>query len=141
MHEADPKVRAAQLDEGKRFIDLAHKLNSPYVRVFGDQVPPGETVRQSPPASSTDFARSASTRKAAASAVIIESHGDFTDSPSLVELLKGAAMPNVALLWDAHHTCVASKEDPAATYKALGSYVRHTHLKDSGPTAPASNTS
>src|SRR5215216_132588 len=24
MHEADPKVRAAQMDEGKRFVDLAH---------------------------------------------------------------------------------------------------------------------
>ena len=42
-------------------------------------------------------------------------------------------MPNVALLWDAHHTCVTSKEDPAATYKLVGSYVRHTHLKDSRP--------
>ena len=29
--------------------------------------------------------------------IIIESHGDFTDSPTLLELLKGAAMPNVAL--------------------------------------------
>jgi sugar phosphate isomerase/epimerase len=63
--------------------------------------------------------------------VLIESHGDFTDSPSLLEILKGAASPTVALLWDAHHTCVASKEDPAATFKVLGAYVRHTHLKDS----------
>ena len=65
--------------------------------------------------------------------VIIESHGDFTDSPTLLEILKTAAMPNVALLWDAHHTFVAGKEDPATTFKALGSYVRHTHLKDSKP--------
>ena len=45
MHEADPKVRAAQLDEGRRFIDLANRLGVPYVRVFGDKVPAGETRR------------------------------------------------------------------------------------------------
>jgi sugar phosphate isomerase/epimerase len=42
MHESDPKVRQAQLDEGRRFIDLAQKLKTPYIRVFGDKVPPGE---------------------------------------------------------------------------------------------------
>ena len=37
------------------------------------------------------------------------------------------------LLWDAHHTFVAGKEQPADTWKSLGKYVRHTHLKDSKP--------
>jgi sugar phosphate isomerase/epimerase len=133
MHEADPKVRAAQLDEGRRFIDLAHRLSVPYVRVFGDKVPPGET-RPAVVARVIDGLRALGEHaKGSGVAVIIESHGDFTDAPSLLEILKGAAMPNVALLWDAHHTCVASKEAPAATYALLGSYVRHTHLKDSRP--------
>ena len=66
-------------------------------------------------------------------AVLLEAHGDFTDSPTLQELLKGVAMDNVALLWDAHHTVVSGKEQPAATFAALGQYVRHTHLKDSRP--------
>lgn len=133
MHEADPKVRAAQLDEGRRFIDLANRLNVPYVRVFGDKVPPGDT-KQATIARVIDGLRALGEHaKGSGVAVIIESHGDFTDAPSLLEILKGAAMPNVALLWDAHHTCVASKEAPAATYKLVGSYVRHTHLKDSRP--------
>ena len=133
MHEADPKVRAAQLDEGRRFIDLANRLNVPYVRVFGDRVPPGDT-KQAAMARVIEGLRALGEHaKGGGAGVIIESHGDFTDAPSLLEILKGAAMPNVALLWDAHHTSVASKEDPAATYKLVGSYVRHTHLKDSRP--------
>ena len=28
MHEGDPKVRQAQLDEGRRFVDLAQKLST-----------------------------------------------------------------------------------------------------------------
>jgi sugar phosphate isomerase/epimerase len=133
MHEAEPATRAAQLDEGRRFIDLAHQLRVPYVRVFGDKVPAGE-AKASALARVVDGLRTLGEHaKGSEVSVIIESHGDYTDSPTLLEILKTAAMPNVALLWDAHHTFVAGKEDPASTYKALGSYVRHTHLKDSKP--------
>jgi sugar phosphate isomerase/epimerase len=133
MHEADPKVRAAQLDEGRRFIDLAHQMKVPYVRVFGDKIPPGDT-KAATMARVIDGLRTLGEHgKGSNVAVIIESHGDYTDSPTLSELLKGAGMPTVALLWDAHHTVVAGKEDPATTWKALGTYVRHTHLKDSKP--------
>jgi sugar phosphate isomerase/epimerase len=62
---------------------------------------------------------------------LIESHGDFTDSPSLREILEKSNSPHVGLLWDAHHTFVTGKEDPAVTLRQLGKYIRHTHLKDS----------
>jgi sugar phosphate isomerase/epimerase len=133
MHEADPKVRAAQLDEGRRFIDLAAKLKVPYVRVFGDKVPPGE-ARADVIARVVDGLRTLGAHaKGSGVSVILESHGDFADAPSLKTILDGAAMPNVALLWDAHHTVVLGKETPAQTFSVLGSYVRHTHLKDSRP--------
>ena len=62
--------------------------------------------------------------------VIVESHGEFVTAPLLSEIIVGAKHPNVAFLWDAHHTCVAG-EAPAVTWQALKAYVRHTHLKDS----------
>jgi sugar phosphate isomerase/epimerase len=133
MHEADPARRSSQMDEGRRFIDLAHQMKVPYVRVFGDQIPQGEpkdtVVKRVVEGLRTlgDHARGSGV------AVIIESHGDFTDSATLLQLLKGAAMENVALLWDAHHTFVAGKEPPAKTFEAMKPYIRHTHLKDSRP--------
>jgi sugar phosphate isomerase/epimerase len=133
MHETDPAVRAAQLDEGRRFIDLAARLKVPYVRVFGDRVPPGDTKAATMPRVVDGLRTLGEHAKGSGVSVIIESHGDFTDSPTLLEILEAAAMPNVALLWDAHHTFVAGKEDPALTFKMLGPYVRHTHLKDSKP--------
>jgi sugar phosphate isomerase/epimerase len=42
-------------------------------------------------------------------------------------------MDTVALVWDAHHTFVAGKEQPRTTFAALNPWVRHTHLKDSRP--------
>jgi sugar phosphate isomerase/epimerase len=133
MHEADPKVRAAQLDEGKRFIDLAARLKAPYVRVFPDKIAAGETLATTIPRIVDGLRTLGEHAKPAGVAVILESHGDFTSTPPLLEIFKGAAMPNVAFLWDAHHTVVAGKEDPAQTFAALRSWIRHTHLKDSKP--------
>jgi sugar phosphate isomerase/epimerase len=65
--------------------------------------------------------------------VLIESHGDFTNSNDLQQILTGVDSPAFQLLWDAHHTFVAGKEQPAETWKSLGRWVRHTHLKDSKP--------
>ena len=133
MHEADPTVRAAQLDEGRRFVDLAHQLEVPYVRVFGDKVPPGEP-KPTTLARVIDGLRVLGEHaRGSGVGIIIESHGDFTDSPTLLELLKGANMDNVNLLWDAHHTFVSGHEAPEKTFQAMKRYVRHTHLKDSKP--------
>ena len=133
MHEADASARAAQLDEGRRFIDLAYRLKAPYVRVFGDKLSASESKQVTVQRVIDGLRTLGEHAKGSGVGIIIESHGDFTDSPTLLEILKGAAMANVALLWDAHHTFVSAKEEPAYTYKMLGGYVRHTHLKDSTP--------
>ena len=133
MHESDPARRAAQLDEGRRFIDLAQQLRAPYVRVFGDQIPKGEP-KDAVVARVIEGLRTLGEHaKGSGVTIIIEAHGDFTDSATLQQILEGAAMDTVALLWDAHHTFVSGKEAPEKTYAALKSWVRHTHLKDSRP--------
>ena len=42
MHEPDAAKRAKQMDEAKRFIDLAHEMKAPYVRVFPNALVKGE---------------------------------------------------------------------------------------------------
>src|SRR5262245_18832765 len=133
MHEKDPSARAAQLDEGRRFIDLAHALGVPYVRMFGDKIPPGEPREESLKRVVDGFQEMAAHAKTAGVTVLIESHGDFTHSADLRTILDRVASPAFALLWDAHHTFVAGGEAPADTFKQLGAFVRHTHLKDSKP--------
>src|SRR5881397_4365805 len=78
MHDMDPAKHAEQLDEARRFIDLAQALGAPYVRVFGNEYVPGvprdkmlahiaSALREL-----GDYAR----RKGVT--VIVESHGAFT---------------------------------------------------------------
>ena len=133
MHEKDPAVRAQQLDEGRRFIDLAHAMGVKYVRVFGDKIPADEPKSEVMARVVEGFRALADHAKPAGVTVLIESHGDFTRSADLEDILTRVASPQFALLWDAHHTFVAAGEAPADTFAKLGKWIRHTHLKDSKP--------
>src|SRR5256886_1254685 len=136
LHEQDPAKRAAQLDEARRFIDLAETLRAPFVRVFGNKYVKGVPRDMMLAHIARGLRELGDYAHPKGVTVLIESHGDFTDSPSLLEILQQAASPAVALLWDAHHTFVAGKEPPEDTVRQLGRYIRHTHLKDSVPAGP-----
>jgi sugar phosphate isomerase/epimerase len=129
MHVADPVERAKQISDGKRFIDLASSLEVPYVRVFGNELrgPREEVIARV----SDGLHQLGEYGGPLGVTVIIESHGDFVDSPTLKEVLTRANSDHVALLWDAHHTYVDGHEEPEHTAAELGQWIRHTHLKDS----------
>src|SRR5256884_7230166 len=113
----------------RSFIDLALRLGAPYVRVFGNKlVGPQAAAVEHIAASLRELGDYAGPKNVT---VILESHGDFTNSAILREILEKAASPHVALLWDAHNTFVEGKEEPDITVSQLGKYIRHTHLKDS----------
>ncbi len=129
MHDTDPQKHEAQLAGARKFIDLASGLGAPYVRVFGNTIVGERAGAVKNIAQSLRSLGEYSGPKNVT--VVIESHGDFTDSPTLRGVLDGAESPHVALLWDAHHTFVSGREDPDFTVSQLGKYIRHTHLKDS----------
>jgi sugar phosphate isomerase/epimerase len=131
MHEKDQAKRALAMDEGKRFIDLAHALSAPYVRVFGNNIDPAEPRQAVLDRVAAGLAELGRHARGAKVTVLLESHGDFHESPTLKQVFDAVKMPEVAFLWDAHHTAVTGKEAPAVTWAALGSLVRHVHLKDS----------
>ncbi len=133
MHEAEAAARAAQLDEGRRFIDLAQTLDCPHVRVFGDRIPKGEPRDAILDRVASGFVTLADHARGSGVTVLWETHGDFVRSEILKDVLARIGGAEVGLLWDAHHTVAAGGETPAHTFDQIGSRVRHTHLKDSIP--------
>jgi sugar phosphate isomerase/epimerase len=132
MHERDPSKRAAQLDEAQRFIDLAHNLGAPWIRVFPDTYLPDEAHEATQQRIGATLAELGTFAKGSGVGVLMESHGALTDSPSLVAIMKAAApASNVGLVWDTHHTVVEGHEAPADTWAQLRGWVHHTHIKDS----------
>ena len=104
--------------------------------MFGNSIPPGEP-RDSVFARVIDgFRQMSAHARTAGVTVLLESHGDFTNSKDIEAVRSGVGSDAFAILWDAHHTFVAGHEAPGDTYAALGRWVRHTHLKDSKATGP-----
>jgi sugar phosphate isomerase/epimerase len=134
MHETGP-AREKAFDEGRRFIDLAHAMGVKYVRMFGDKIAPDQPRTEVFARVVDGFRQMAAYGKTAGVTVLMESHGDFTHTKDIAEILQAVASDHFALLWDAHHTFADGHEQPADTYAALGRWVRHTHLKDSIPAA------
>jgi sugar phosphate isomerase/epimerase len=132
MHQTGA-AREKALDEGRRFIDLAHAMDVKYVRMFGDQIAAGEPRETVFSRVIEGFQQMAAHAKPAGVTVLIESHGDFTHSKDIEAVRSGVMSDAFAVLWDAHHTYIDGHEPPADTYAALGRWVRHTHLKDSMP--------
>jgi sugar phosphate isomerase/epimerase len=134
MYVDDPAKRAKQLEDARRFIDLASTLGAPCVRVFGGKA---DSDKSPAPDAETKARVAAGLRELGQYAgprnvtVIIESHDHFTASSTLKDVLTQAGSDHVGLLWDAHHTFATSNEDPEFTVKQLGPWIRHTHLKDS----------
>jgi len=134
MHQTGA-ARETALDEGRRFIDLAHTMGVRYVRVFGDEIPPGEPRDAVFARVAEGFRTLAAHAESAGVTVIMETHGDFTHAADVAAIHRAVGSSAFAILWDAHHTFVAGHEQPAETWQALGGWVKHCHLKDSVPAA------
>jgi len=134
LGEEDAGKRAKEIADGRQFIDLASKLEAPYVRVFGDGQPvakgvaPGDELKARVASGLHELGEYAASKSVE---VILESHDNFTASTTLSEVFAKAHSQHAALLWDAHHTFATSNEEPEFTVKQLGRWIRHTHIKDS----------
>lgn len=121
----------ASFEEGKATIDLAQRMKVPYIRVFGNDIPEPskkfETIKQVADALNKlgEYAEGKGVH------VLIETHGDFSASKNLIEVLKLSTSPNIGVLWDVNHPYKAFGEPIAETYKRLCKYIEHIHLKDS----------
>lgn len=130
--------RDEELAIGKLYIDLAMRLGSEFVRVFGDVLPPveqpaarHEVIRNI--AAGLDALGEYSESRGGKVHVLIETHGDFADSRLTLELLVHVRSPRVGVLWDTHHPWRFFGESVAETYERLKPWIRHTHWKDSVP--------
>ena len=133
LHERETPRLAVDLDEGCRYVDLAAVLGAPYVRVFGNEFVRGEPREATVARVAAGLRGLAEHARGGGVTVLLESHGDFVDSPTLLDVMRQADSPAAGLLWDAHHTFVAAREAPDDTARRLVPYARHTHLKDSRP--------
>lgn len=67
--------------------------------------------------------------------LMVETHDSLFTADRIRRFV--AAVPDAAILWDAHHTWRKGGEDPVATWRAIREQVVHVHIKDSVPVPSA----
>ena len=130
LHHADAKERARNLDEARRFIDLAQQLDCPHVRVFPDALPGDQDRTAAMDRISKGLLELADEAKGSKVDVLLESHGDLVATEDLLRIMQNSESPHAGMVWDICNMWSVTKEAPALAYARLKPYIRHTHIKD-----------
>ncbi len=132
--EPTAAARAEQLENGRRYLDLAVALGAEFIRVFGDVLP----KESQPTEREAAFAWIASGLRDLGEfaqplgiQILLETHGDFSASPPAAEAMRRADHAHVGLVWDTHHPWRFFNEPLAESWERLRPWTRHTHWKDS----------
>ena len=130
MHHKDATERQKNLDEAKRFIDLAQKIQCPYIRVFPNNLPKDVERNTSIDLIIQGLMELGEYAKGSDVKVLLESHGELVHVADLQKIMQAAANPHVGLVWDIVNMWSVTKEPPAQVYAVLKKYIYHTHIKD-----------
>jgi sugar phosphate isomerase/epimerase len=130
MHHSDAAERQKNMDEAKRFIDLASELQCPYIRVFPNSFPKDEDRNATIDRITKGLLELGDYAKNTNVTILMESHGEVVWSKDLERITTGAAHPHVGLVWDIVNMWSVTKEAPSAVYGVLKKFIRHTHIKD-----------
>jgi sugar phosphate isomerase/epimerase len=130
MHHPEGAVRQKNLDDARRFIDLAQQLHCPFIRVFPNNLPKDQDRDATIELIIQGLQVLGKYAEGSDVTVLMESHGELTQTRDLERIMRSAAHPHVGLVWDIVNMWSVTKESPAAVYPKLKDYIRHTHIKD-----------
>lgn len=130
LHITEPEERRKNLDEAKHFIDLAQKINCPFVRVFPNKLPKDRDKNQTMDLMIQGLLELGDYAKGSNVSVLMETHGDLLWSNDIEKVMQAAFNEHTGLVWDVTNMWSITKEPPAEVYEKLKKYIRHTHIKD-----------
>jgi fatty-acyl-CoA synthase len=118
------------LTELERYIALAKKLGTPFIRVLADRNPDAEDEIDDGVVIN-GLTAAAKIAEAADVYLLVETNGVYADTARLKKVLDAVGSKCIAALWDVHHPFRYKNESPAATVNNIGSYIKYVHVKDS----------
>jgi len=130
LHFPEGAERQKNLDDAKRFIDLAQQLNCPYIRVFPNDFPKDQDKNLTKDLIAKGLLELGNYANSTNVSVLMETHGQVVYTADLLDIMKASTHKHVGLIWDAYNMWSVTKESPADVYAYLKNYIRHTHIKD-----------
>lgn len=125
----DPAERMANIEELRRYLELANDLDVPMVRTFGGNVAEGQTLDQTIDWVAQALIGGVSTAEAQGVTIVLETHDAFCRGAEVARVLAQVNSPYVAAVWDIHHP-YRMGESIEQTWDLIGTRVKHVHIKD-----------
>lgn len=130
LHFLDLTKRQKNLDEAKKYIELANQLACPFIRVFPNDLPKDQDEKATVETIINSLRELGNFAKNSGVKVLLESHGKVIKSDMLLHIMQEANHQNIGLVWDFFNMWSVTKEAPAEMYNQLKKYIFHTHIKD-----------
>lgn len=128
MAAADPAERARQVEDLRRYIELAGDLGAPYVRTFGGEHAARDLLLI------VDYVADGyravmDEAEARSVTVLMETHDRWSASAPVRAVVERVGHDRCAVLWDLLHP-MRLLERPEVTAQNLAGLVRHLHVHD-----------
>ncbi len=130
LHFAEGTQRNKNMDEARRFIDLAQQINCPYVRVFPNNFPKDRDRNETIDIIAKGLLELGNYANGSKLTVLMETHGDVVKISDLEKIMRLAEHAHTGLVWDIANMWSVTQEPPVQVYQALKKYICHTHIKD-----------
>jgi sugar phosphate isomerase/epimerase len=126
---ADRGDLQANVDDLRRYLDLAAEMQAGFVRAFLGELYPGADVEQIRRNAAECLLAAAGHAAALGVAIAVEPHDEFVRTAEAAPILAAAAHPAIGAVWDIGNAYSAG-EDPAESFQNLAGRIRHVHVKD-----------
>jgi sugar phosphate isomerase/epimerase len=130
MHHRDSAALEKNLDEARKYIDLAEKLDCAFVRVFPEKLGTVDERNSSIKWIAENLLKLSQHASGSRVTVLLESHGELVKAEDLYQVMKLADSRKIGMIWDIVNMWAATAEAPAKVYSLLKPYIRHVHVKD-----------
>lgn len=124
------KERQTNIDELRRYADLAAELDAPYVRAFLGELPNGVKLDSSVYENISDCLSIASDyAESVGVKIAIEPHDDFLRSSTIVPIFNQIQHAALRVIWDIGNAFAAG-ENPSEGFELLKDHIAYVQVKD-----------
>jgi len=119
----------ANVDDLRRYLDLAAELGARYVRAFLGELHPGADLMAAQRNIVRCLEAAASHAQDVGVGIAVEPHDDFVRSVSVVPIFERVTNPAVGAVWDIGNAFAAG-EEPEEGFELLGRRIAYVQVKD-----------
>lgn len=129
-HYSNPATVQANIEQTEAYIQLAHMLNVPLLRVFCGIIPQGLHRNEARTQIVGALKQLAPKAAPAGIQLVVETHDDWSSPSEMAAVMEAVDHPAVGVVWDVMHTLRGGGASMEDAYRLLKPWLQHVHIHD-----------